>query len=231
MTASRAALIAGRVRAIPVGFVRAYGDIEPTAPRLVGRVLATTQERLPWHRVVHADGSIPMGKRQRELLIAEGVPMRGDRVDLRLARVHRISDEPMPTAAKTPLSEHLEKIPPKVRPTVKAAIKTVTEIAPSADEIAYRSRPPSSRSAMWKLVRYAVGGGNVVGVGTFTSHATLWFYRGRELDDGSGLLQGGGKDSRFITLRAPAEAATPAVKRLVRKAFKLGGAATGGVKN
>src|SRR5713226_2840936 len=172
MTASRAALIAGRVRAIPVGFVRAYGDIEPTAPRLVGRVLATTQERLPWHRVVHADGSIPMGKRQRELLIAEGVPMHGDRVDLRLARVHRISDEPMPAAAKTPLSEHLERI--------------------------LRELGGRLRYAMWKLVRYAVGGGNVVGVGTFTSHATLWFYRGRELDDGSGLLQGSGKDSRFI---------------------------------
>ena len=63
------------------------------------------------------------------------------------------------------LSDHLQKIPPQVRPTVRAAIKTVKEIAPKADEIAYRSRPPSSRSAMWKLVRYAVGGGNVVGVG------------------------------------------------------------------
>jgi methylated-DNA-protein-cysteine methyltransferase-like protein len=231
MAASRAALIVGRVRAIPVGFVRAYSDIEPTAPRLVGHVLATTHERLPWHRVVHADGSIPKGKRQRELLVAEGVPMRGDRVDLRQARVHRINDEPMPTTAQTSLSEHLEKIPPSVRPTVKAAIKTVKEIAPKAEEISYNSRPPTSPSAMWKLVRYAVGGTNVVGVGTFTSHATLWFYRGRELDDGSGLLQGGGKDSRFITLRAPADAATPAVKRLVRKAFKLGGVATGSVKS
>lgn len=79
--------IVARVRAIPVGFVRTYGDIEPKAPRLVGRVLATTQERLPWHRVVRADGSIPMGRRQSELLLREGVPMRGDRVDLRLARV------------------------------------------------------------------------------------------------------------------------------------------------
>jgi alkylated DNA nucleotide flippase Atl1 len=79
--------IVGRVRVIPAGFVRTYGDIDPKAPRLVGRVLATTQERLPWHRVVRADGSIPMGRRQRELLLQEGVPMRGDRVDLRLARV------------------------------------------------------------------------------------------------------------------------------------------------
>ena len=79
--------IVARVRAIPAGFVRTYGDIEPKAPRLVGRILATTHEDLPWHRVVHADGRIPMGRRQRQLLLREGVPMRGDRVDLRQARL------------------------------------------------------------------------------------------------------------------------------------------------
>jgi len=79
--------IVARVRAIPAGFVRTYGDIEPKAPRLVGRILATTHEDLPWHRVVHADGSIPMGRRQRQLLLREGVPMRGNRVDLRQARL------------------------------------------------------------------------------------------------------------------------------------------------
>jgi methylated-DNA-protein-cysteine methyltransferase related protein len=76
-----------RVRAIPPGFVRTYGDIDPRAPRLVGRVLATTHDDLPWHRVVRADGSLPKGKRQRELLLQEGVLMRGDRVDLRDARL------------------------------------------------------------------------------------------------------------------------------------------------
>ena len=64
--------IVGRVRAIPTGFVRTYGDIDPGAPRLVGHVLATTNDKLPWHRVVRSDGSIPM---------------RGERVDLRQARL------------------------------------------------------------------------------------------------------------------------------------------------
>lgn len=86
-TGSRAERIASRVRAIPKGFVRTYGDIDPRAPRLVGLVLATTHEGLPWHRVVRADGSIPKGEKQRELLLKEGVPMRGDRVDLREARL------------------------------------------------------------------------------------------------------------------------------------------------
>jgi hypothetical protein len=132
----------------------------------------------------------------------------------------------VPTAAHVPLSEHLKKLPAKVRPTVEAAIRTVQQVAPKADEVTYRSQPPRSASAMWKIVRYAVDGNYVVGVGTFTNHSTLFFYRGRELDDGSGLLQGSGKDSRFVTLRGPADAERPAVKRLVRKAFKLAGSAT-----
>lgn len=87
--AERTALIVERIRAIPEGFVRTYGDIEPGAPRLVGRVLATTVEEVPWHRVVRADGSVAKGARQQDLLRREGVPLRGDRVDLRLARLPR----------------------------------------------------------------------------------------------------------------------------------------------
>jgi uncharacterized protein YdeI (YjbR/CyaY-like superfamily) len=119
------------------------------------------------------------------------------------------------------LSEQLKKVPAGVRPTVKAAIKTVKEAAPKANEIAYRSQAPRSKSAMWKLVRYAVDGANVVGVGSFTDHSTIFFYRGRELDDKNGLLHGSGKDSRFITLLSPADAERPAVKRLVKQAFKI----------
>ena len=75
-----------RIRAIPEGFVRTYGDIDPGAPRFVGFVLSETDDDLPWQRVVRADGSLPKGARQRELLLREGVPMRGERVDLKEAR-------------------------------------------------------------------------------------------------------------------------------------------------
>jgi methylated-DNA-protein-cysteine methyltransferase related protein len=85
----RVARILARIRDIPEGFVRTYGDIDPDAPRLVGRVLATTDERLPWHRVVRADGSLAKGRRQRDLLHREGVPLRGNRVDLGQARLPR----------------------------------------------------------------------------------------------------------------------------------------------
>jgi methylated-DNA-protein-cysteine methyltransferase related protein len=52
-------------------------------------VLAHTDADVPWHRVVRADGSLAKGKRQRELLAREGIPMRGNRVDLRQARLPR----------------------------------------------------------------------------------------------------------------------------------------------
>ena len=80
--------VLARVRAIPEGFVRTYGDVSPGAPRFAGAVLATTDEPgLPWHRVVRADGSLAKGARQRALLDAESVPFRGDRVDLAVARL------------------------------------------------------------------------------------------------------------------------------------------------
>jgi methylated-DNA-protein-cysteine methyltransferase-like protein len=89
VSVNREAQIIERIRAIPEGFVRTYGDIDPAAPRLVGLVLARTDEELPWYRVVRADGSVAKGARQRELLRREGIPMRGDRVDLRQARLPR----------------------------------------------------------------------------------------------------------------------------------------------
>jgi methylated-DNA-protein-cysteine methyltransferase related protein len=84
----RAAAILDRVRATPEGFVRTYGDISPGAPRVGGAVLHECADPdLPWHRIVRADGSLAKGTRQRRLLLREGVPFRGERVDMRVARL------------------------------------------------------------------------------------------------------------------------------------------------
>jgi methylated-DNA-protein-cysteine methyltransferase-like protein len=77
-----------RIRAIPPGYVRSYGDVSPGAPRLAGYVLRQQPgDALPWHRVTRADGSLAQGARQRRLLEAEGVPFRGERVDMSRARL------------------------------------------------------------------------------------------------------------------------------------------------
>jgi alkylated DNA nucleotide flippase Atl1 len=83
----RAAEVLRRVRSVPEGRVTTYGDLTPGAPRFAGAVLSATDEDVPWQRIVRADGSLPKGERQRRLLVAEGVPFRGKRVDMREAWV------------------------------------------------------------------------------------------------------------------------------------------------
>lgn len=86
MNEERAAEVLRRVRSVPEGFVTTYGDLSPGAPRFAGAVLAGCDEpNLPWQRVVRADGSLAKGARQRRLLESEGVPFRGERVDMRAA--------------------------------------------------------------------------------------------------------------------------------------------------
>jgi len=80
--------VLARVREIPAGFVRTYGDVSPGAPRFAGAVLFECDDPdLPWWRVVRADGSLAKGARQKRHLIAEGVPFRGERVEMRAARL------------------------------------------------------------------------------------------------------------------------------------------------
>ncbi len=77
-----------RVRAIPEGFVSTYGDVSPGSPRYAGAVLFECDDPdLPWWRVVRADGSLAKGARQRGRLIDEGVPFRGEKVEMKVARV------------------------------------------------------------------------------------------------------------------------------------------------
>jgi alkylated DNA nucleotide flippase Atl1 len=84
----RRADVLDRIRATPPGFVRTYGDVSPGAPRFAGTVLSRGHPGdVPWFRIVRADGSLAKGARQRKLLEAEGVPFRGEKVDMRAARL------------------------------------------------------------------------------------------------------------------------------------------------
>lgn len=88
MSPDRELEVLDRVRRIPPGFVSTYGDVSPGSPRFAGAVLFECDDPdLPWWRVVRADGSLAKGARQRGLLIAEGVPFRGARVEMKSARL------------------------------------------------------------------------------------------------------------------------------------------------
>ncbi len=88
MVRARDRQILARIRSTPPGFVRTYGDVSPGAPRVAGAVLSACDDpTVPWHRIVRADGSLAKGGRQRRLLEREGVPFKGERVDMRVARL------------------------------------------------------------------------------------------------------------------------------------------------
>ncbi|MEU5091594.1 MGMT family protein [Streptomyces sp. NPDC021356] len=75
------------VLSIPAGSVASYGSVGRrvgAGPRLVGRAMGLLGEGVPWWRVVRADGTPATchGGRARELLVDEGTPMRGARVDM-----------------------------------------------------------------------------------------------------------------------------------------------------
>jgi methylated-DNA-protein-cysteine methyltransferase-like protein len=84
------------IRSLREGEVVTYGDIAedagyPTRSRLVGRILATTDEELPWWRVVNSVGRLVPGheREQSAQLRAEGVKVSEGRV--RKARYGRFS--------------------------------------------------------------------------------------------------------------------------------------------
>lgn len=80
------------VEHIPPGRVTTYGDIAAAlgsrAPRMVGQVMARYGGGVPWHRVLRSDGrpASHLGAEQLARLRSEGVPVIGDRVDMRAAR-------------------------------------------------------------------------------------------------------------------------------------------------
>ena len=93
------------VAAIPPGRVATYGQIAAFlgcgSPRAVGQAIARCDPDLPWHRVVLADGSPPASTATEQLirLRAEGVALRGGKVDLSQAGWHPATAyHPSPTA-------------------------------------------------------------------------------------------------------------------------------------
>ena len=80
------------VESIPEGKVMSYGAIADAladssgrnSPRQVGTIMARHGGGVPWHRVVSSAGRMPPGHEQeaRQRLLSEGVPLRGEHVDM-----------------------------------------------------------------------------------------------------------------------------------------------------
>jgi alkylated DNA nucleotide flippase Atl1 len=87
-----AARVLDVVDRIPRGKVMSYGDVAEYVGagtgRTVGAVMSRHGHEVPWHRVVQSTGGPNPAAPEEALrrLRRDGTPMRGDRVDMRMAR-------------------------------------------------------------------------------------------------------------------------------------------------
>jgi len=80
------------VESIPEGKVMSYGAVADAlaersgrnSARQVGTIMSRHGGSVPWHRVVTSAGRTPPGHEQeaRQRLLSEGVPMKGEHVDM-----------------------------------------------------------------------------------------------------------------------------------------------------
>lgn len=85
------------IRALGEGEVTTYGDIAevagyPKLSRLVGRILATTTEDVPWWRVVNSAGRLVPGHERTQAALLRGEAVRvanGRVVSAPIGRFHR----------------------------------------------------------------------------------------------------------------------------------------------
>ncbi|WBB55173.1 MGMT family protein [Verrucosispora sp. WMMD573] len=80
---------------IPPGRVMSYGAVADalaersgrTSARLIGAIMARHGGGAPWHRVVNASGGLPprLAREARARWLAEGTPLRGTGVNMRMA--------------------------------------------------------------------------------------------------------------------------------------------------
>jgi hypothetical protein len=109
---------------------------------------------------------------------------------------------------------------PKVEAWLREQPKDLRDTCRAAAEALVEALPGAKVAIKWKVPTW-VGNGNVVSVMAFTAHANLQFFRGAELPDPDGLLEGSGTGMRHVRLLHTKDLKRPAVKALVRAAWRL----------
>lgn len=118
----------------------------------------------------------------------------------------------MPSSKKQPeipVEEFIRNASPTVRPLLQDLRELVREELPDAREEIKWGRPVYSLN---HIVCYLAAAGD---------HANLGFYRGIELDDPKGLLQGEGKKLRHIKVYSTEEIRRRWYGTLLKQAAKL----------
>jgi hypothetical protein len=94
------------------------------------------------------------------------------------------------------------------------------EIAHSLRALIRQAAPGLAESIKWGNACYS-NGGNVCSIIPYQSHVNLAFFRGAELDDPEGLLEGTGKAMRHVTVRSVGNIRGDSIAALVRAALSL----------
>jgi hypothetical protein len=82
--------------------------------------------------------------------------------------------------------------------------------------------PDAVESIKWGHPNWEIDG-NVCYVSAFTEHVNLGFFRGADLEDPNGLLEGTGKKLRHVKVRPGEPLPEDRIRTLLREAFELEG--------
>jgi hypothetical protein len=118
-------------------------------------------------------------------------------------------------------------------PVSKAAVKTVDsyiaalespqqEISKLLQQLIRKAGPKLEESLKWGTPCYS-GTANVCSIMAFKNHVNLAFFRGAELADKKGLLEGTGKAMRHVKLCELKDVKKAAITGLVKEAVGLDG--------
>ncbi len=113
------------------------------------------------------------------------------------------------TETKPEVEAHLDTIDPTLRP-----------LAQQLRELVLGSAPDLNETVKWRNVFY-VKRDNVFAIVPHRAHANLEFWRGVDLADPHGLLEGTGKRARHVKVRRAEDVKSDALAALVREAAAL----------
>jgi hypothetical protein len=100
-------------------------------------------------------------------------------------------------------------------PKIISLVNTLRELVQSADpELAEEVKTG------WGNITYSKNG-VVCAVSPHKAHVNLHFYKGVQLDDPSGLLEGSGKELRHVKIRTLEDIRRDAIIQLVQAAVKI----------
>jgi hypothetical protein len=103
---------------------------------------------------------------------------------------------------------------------LRGQAKEFRDLCGAARQTLAEALPGARETVKWGYPTW-VGKGNIVAIAPHSDHVNLQFYRGTSLPDPGGVLEGTGVALRHVKLRFVKDLKTPAVKGLLRAAWRI----------